>query len=125
MVSVARLLAFRCPANRDLLGKARGITQLIVLMLMDMSRSIALALVRQDLSGINDQVASTHERVVATRHGESAAVLVSVDDREALEETLEILADSALVTSIQRSLKSKKRHSIDEVRSRLSRQSPG
>ena len=94
-------------------------------MLMDMSRSIALALVRQDLSGINDQVASTHERVVATRHGESAAVLVSVDDREALEETLEILADSALVSSIQRSLKSKKRYSLDEVRSRLSRQAPG
>ena len=86
---------------------------------------MALALVRQDLSGIIDEVASTHERVVVTRHGEAAAVLVSVDDLEALEETLEIFADSALVTSIQRSLKSKKRYSIDEVRSRLSRQSPG
>lgn len=92
---------------------------------MYMSRSMALALVRQDLSGIIDEVASTHERVVVTRHGEAAAVLVSVDDLEALEETLEIFADSALVTSIQRSLKSKKRYSIDEVRSRLSRQSPG
>ena len=92
---------------------------------MYMSRSMALAHVRQDLSGIIDEVATTHERVVVTRYGEAAAVLVSVDDREALEETLEILADSALVTSIQRSLKSKKRHSIDEVRSRLSRQSPG
>jgi hypothetical protein len=50
---------------------------------------------------------------------------VSVDDLEAPEETLEILAGSALVTSIQRSLKSKKRYSIAEVRSRLSRQSPG
>ena len=86
---------------------------------------MALALVRQDLSGIIDEVATTHERVVVTRHGEAAAVLVSVDDLEALEETLEIFADSALVTSIQRSLKSKKRYSIDEVRSRLSRQSPG
>ena len=92
---------------------------------MYMSRSMALALVRQDLSGIIDEVATTHERVVVTRHGEAAAVLVSVDDLEALEETLEIFADSALVTSIQRSLKSKKRYSIDEVRSRLSRQSPG
>jgi prevent-host-death family protein len=96
-----------------------------MLILMYMSRSMALALVRQDLSGIIDEVASTHERVVVTRHGEAAAVLVSVDDLEALEETLEILADSALVTSIQRSLKSKKRYSIDEVRSRRSRQSPG
>ena len=92
---------------------------------MYMSRSMALALVRQDLSGIIDEVATTHERVVVTRYGEAAAVLVSVDDLEALEETLEIFADSALVTSIQRSLKSKKRYSLDEVRSRLSRQVPG
>ena len=92
---------------------------------MYMSRSMALAHVREDLSGIIDEVATTHERVVVTRYGEAAAVLVSVDDLAALEETLEILADSALVSSIQRSLKSKKRYSIDEVRSRLSRQVPG
>ncbi|CAB4759430.1 unannotated protein [freshwater metagenome] len=92
---------------------------------MYMSRSMALAHVRQDLSGIIDEVATTHERVVVTRYGEAAAVLVSVDDLAALEETLEILADSALVSSIQRSLKSKKRYSIDEVRCRLSRQSSG
>ena len=92
---------------------------------MYMSRSMALAHVRQDLSGIIDEVATTHERVVVTRYGEAAAVLVSVDDLAALEETLEILADSALVSSIQRSLKSKKRYSLDEVRIRLSRQAPG
>ena len=92
---------------------------------MYMSRSMALAHVRQDLSGIIDEVATTHERVVVTRYGEAAAVLVSVDDLAALEETLEILADSALVSSIQRSLKSTKRYSIDEVRCRLSRQSSG
>lgn len=92
---------------------------------MCMSTSVALALVRQDLSGIIDEVAGTHERVVVTRHREAAAVLVSVNDLEALEEAHEILADSALVTSIQRSLKSKKRYSIDELRSRLSKQSPG
>ena len=92
---------------------------------MYMSRSMALAHVREDLSGIIDEVATTHERVVVTRHGEAAAVLVSVDDLAALEETLENLADSALVSSIQRSLKSKKRYSLDEVRSRLSRQAPG
>ena len=92
---------------------------------MYMSRSMALAHVREDLSGIIDEVATTHERVVVTRYGEAAAVLLSVDDLAALEETLEILADSALVSSIQRSLKSKKRYSIDEVRCRLSRQSSG
>jgi prevent-host-death family protein len=88
-----------------------------------MSRNIALAQVRQDLSGLVEEVATTHERVVVTRHGEPAAVLISVDDLDALEETLEILADAKLVTAIQKSLKSTKRYTIDEVRGRLSKRS--
>jgi prevent-host-death family protein len=88
-----------------------------------MSRNIALAQVRQDLSGLVEEVATTHERVVVTRHGEPAAVLISVDDLDALEETLEILADAKLVTAIQKSLKSTKRYTIDEVRDRLSKRS--
>jgi antitoxin YefM len=95
-----------------------------MLTLVYMSRNTALAVVRQDLSSIIDEVATTHERVVVTKHGEAAAVLVSVDELEALEETFEILADSDLVTSIQRSLRSKKRYSLDEVRNRLRSQSP-
>jgi prevent-host-death family protein len=92
--------------------------------LMCMAKNIALALVRQDLSGIVDEVATTHERVVVTRHGEPAAVLIAIDDLEALEETLEILADAALVTSIHRSLKSTKRYSMTQVRDRLAKRSP-
>ncbi len=88
-----------------------------------MSRNIALAQVRQDLSGLIEEVTTTHERVVVTRHGEPAAVLISVDDLEALEETLEILADADLVAAIQHSLKSTKRYTMDEVRSRLTKQS--
>ena len=39
------------------------------------------------------RVATTHDRVVVTRNGRPAAVLVSPDDLAALEETLAILSD--------------------------------
>lgn len=89
-----------------------------------MSKHMALALFRQDLSGIVEEVATTHERVVVTRHGEPSAVLMSVDDLEALEETLEILADAELVTAIQRSLKSTNRYTMTQARDRLSKRFP-
>ena len=103
---------------------ARRLTESYILhILMYMSRNIALAQVRQDLSGLVEEVATTHERVVVTRHGEPAAVLISVDDLGALEETLEILADAELVSAIQHSLQSTKRYTMDEVRSHLTKQS--
>lgn len=89
--------------------------------LLYMTRSVALAQVRQDLSGIVDEVASTHERVVVTRHGEPAAVLMSVNDLEAMEETLEILGDEELVRAIQQSLRSTKRYTLDQVKARMAR----
>jgi antitoxin YefM len=45
-----------------------------------------------------------HERFTLTRNGRPEAVLVSVDDLEGLELTLEVLADSASVTAIAESL---------------------
>ena len=103
---------------------ARRLTESHILhILMYMSRNIALAQVRQDLSGLVEEVVTTHERVVVTRHGEPAAVLISVDDLGALEETLEILADAELVSAIQHSLKSTKRYTMDEVRSHLTKPS--
>lgn len=82
---------------------------------------MALAQVRQDLSGIVEDVATTHERVVVTRHGEPAAILMAVDDYEAMEETLEILADDELVRAIEASLRTTKRYTLDEVKEHLAR----
>ena len=42
----------------------------------------------------------THERVVITRNGKPAAVLISPDDLASLEETLEILSDKALMERV-------------------------
>ena len=47
-----------------------------------------------------DSVHQTHERVVITRNGEPAAVLMSPDYLESLEETIAILSDPEAMTEI-------------------------
>lgn len=53
--------------------------------------TVPLTEARDHLSDLVDGVEETHERVVITRRGRPAAVLVSPDDLEALEETLSVL----------------------------------
>lgn len=54
--------------------------------------SYSLADARNRFSELVADVESTHERVVVTKHGRPAAVLISPDDLESLEETLDILS---------------------------------
>ena len=50
------------------------------------------------------RVRQQHERVILTRNGEPEAVLLSVDDLEGLEMTLEIVGDTDAVARISESL---------------------
>jgi antitoxin YefM len=61
--------------------------------MMVMSETLPLADVKARFSEVVDRVATTHDRVVVTRNGRPAAVLVSPDELEVLEETLAILSD--------------------------------
>lgn len=54
----------------------------------------SLANVKANLSQYVDQVQHQHERVTITRNGRAAAVLISPEDLEALEETLAVLSDA-------------------------------
>ena len=56
------------------------------------------------LSELARRVRQQHERITLTRNGEAEAVLLSVDDLEGLEMTLEILSDSQAVARITESL---------------------
>lgn len=56
--------------------------------------SESLRVVRDRFSEFIERVHAHHERVVVTRNGSPAAVLMSPDDLESLEETLAILGDS-------------------------------
>lgn len=56
------------------------------------------------LSELTRRVRQQHERITLTRNGEAEAVLLSVDDLEGLEMTLEILGDNESVARISESL---------------------
>ena len=60
-----------------------------------------LRVVRDHLSEVIDRVEHQHERVVITRNGRAAAVLISPDDVEALEETLSVLTDAEALADIR------------------------
>jgi prevent-host-death family protein len=47
-----------------------------------------------------DRLQREHGRVVITKHGKPAAVLVSIEDLESLEETLEVLSNPQLMAEI-------------------------
>ena len=67
-----------------------------------MTETLPLAQIKAHLSEIVDKVEGQHERVVLTRNGRPAAVLISPDDLEALEDTLELLADPQARAEIER-----------------------
>jgi prevent-host-death family protein len=63
---------------------------------------LPLAEIKKRLSEIIDGVEERHDRVVLTRHGRPAAVIVSPAELESLEETLDILSDPSAVREIRR-----------------------
>lgn len=65
---------------------------------------MALRDVKNHLSEVVDQVEREHDRVVITKHGKPAAVVISVDDLTSLEETLEIAGRPRLMEQIRDSL---------------------
>ena len=65
--------------------------------------TLPLATVKAQLSSLVDQVEDTHERVLITRNGRPAAVLISPDDLEGLEETLDILSDKETLKRFRQS----------------------
>jgi antitoxin YefM len=62
--------------------------------------TIPLSDARARLSELVDEAVRTHERVEITRNGRRAAVLLSADDFDSLQETLEILSDPQLMQEI-------------------------
>jgi len=65
---------------------------------------VPLSEAKARLSELARRVRQQHERIALTRNGEAEAVLLSVDDLEGLEMTLEILGDTESVTRISESL---------------------
>ena len=71
---------------------------------MTISEQMSLADVKNRLSEVVDRLEREHGRVVITRHGHPAAVVISVDDLESLEETLDIMGSADLLGDIREGL---------------------
>jgi prevent-host-death family protein len=82
-------------------------TDVAIVVAMSITEQMPLAEVKNKLSEVVDNVEREHDRVVITRHGRPAAVVLSVDDLESLEETLEVLSNSGLMADIRDSLASR------------------
>jgi antitoxin YefM len=68
-----------------------------------MSETVPFSEAKTHLSDLADRVEREHERVLVTRNGRPSFVLISPDDLDSLEETLDITRDKELFMSIKKS----------------------
>ena len=70
-------------------------------MAMTSAEHLPLAEVKNRLSEVVDRLEREHGRVVITKHGHPAAILLSLEDLESLEETLAVLSDPELMAAVR------------------------
>ena len=68
------------------------------------AKTVPVRELRSRLSELLSDVADRRDHVLVTRNGKPAAALVPIDEYEALEETAEILSDSATLGAIEAGL---------------------
>jgi antitoxin YefM len=78
--------------------------KLAIFLAISVTEQMSLVDVKNRLSEVVDRVEREHGRVVITKHGHPAAVVISVEDLESLEETLDIMDNAALLGDIRESL---------------------
>ena len=66
-----------------------------------MADTLPFSEVKARLSEMADRVENQHDRILVTRNGRPSFVLMSPDDLESLEETLDIMSDAELVESLR------------------------
>lgn len=94
-----------------------------ILYTSDMTRIVPFTQARAELTELIDEVEDKHEHVVIIRNGRPAAVVVSPDEWDAIEETLEILQDDETLAALRESeedVKAGRMFSLTEVRTELS-----
>jgi antitoxin YefM len=92
---------------------------------MVMSETMSLAAVKARFSELVDRVERQQDRVIVTRNGKPAAVLISADDLESLEETLAVMSDRSIAAQVRESQKAAaagdRGTDLDELRADLQR----
>jgi prevent-host-death family protein len=86
------------------------------------AKSVPFSRARAELSELLDDVERLHEHVEITRNGRAAGVLMSPEEYEVIQETLEVLADDETLESLRRSeedVRAGRLYTLDEVRREL------
>ena len=71
---------------------------------MTVGEQLPLAVVKNRLSEVVERLEREHGRVVITKHGHPAAVVMSVEDLESLEESLDVMGSEGLLADIREAL---------------------
>lgn len=66
-----------------------------------MAKTVPFSEARARLSELLDEVEQLHEHVVVTRNGRPTAVMLSAEEYDALEETLEVLSDPETLQALR------------------------
>lgn len=65
------------------------------------SETLPLAQVKSKFSEMVDRVEHTHDRIVVTRNGRPAAVMISPEELASIEDTLDLLSDPAVIGELE------------------------
>jgi antitoxin YefM len=68
-----------------------------------MTETMSLAAVKAHFSELVDRIERQQDRVIVTRNGKPAAVIISPDDLDSLEETLAVMSDRSIAAQIRES----------------------
>jgi prevent-host-death family protein len=92
-----------------------------------MAKTVPVRELRNNLSSLLDDVSDRRDHVLVTRNGAPAAVLVPIDEYEALEETAEVLSDTDALAALETGLAEIERGetiTLAELRSELADRRP-
>lgn len=90
-----------------------------------MTETLPLAQVKSRFSEMVDRVEHTHDRIVVTRNGRPAAVMISPDELASMEDTLDLLSDPEAMRELAESRDAAARGDYvtgDELRARFAKQ---
>lgn len=89
--------------------------------LPDMAKIVPFTEARANLTELLDAVEYKHEHVLITRNGRPSVVMLSADEYESLEETLDIVQDKDLMEALRKSdddIRAGRLVSLEDLRSK-------
>jgi len=94
----------------------------VIMYNQEMPKKVTFTQARAELSDLLDEVERSHEHVEITRNGRPAAVLMSPEEYEVIQDTLEILGDAETLDALRESeadVRARRLQTLAEVRREL------